>query len=124
VSLPFSNIPDTPQRVPTNLFLIFVISAFSAVVSNNLTTKSAKNTETKVRKVGRRCVAAAAGHAAACPYQVGLRSSQRDDPTDGPFQVGTARCAVRAQAGATFPAALPPGTPQRGVPTKEENKNN
>src|SRR5207249_2937003 len=32
--------------------------------------------------------------------------------------VGTARCAVRARkAGARIPAALPPGTPQRGVPT-------
>ena len=34
--------------------------------------------------------------------------------------VGTARCAVRAPSGRKIPAALPPGTTQRDVPTNEE----
>ena len=33
--------------------------------------------------------------------------------------VGTARCAVRAPSGRKIPAALPPGTSQRDVPTNE-----
>jgi len=32
-------------------------------------------------------------------------------------EVGTARCAVRAPSGRNLPAALPPGTSQRDVPT-------
>jgi len=32
-------------------------------------------------------------------------------------EVGTARCAVRAPSGRKIPAALPPGTSQRDVPT-------
>ena len=32
-------------------------------------------------------------------------------------EVGTARCAVRAPSGRKIPAALPPGTSQRNVPT-------
>ena len=51
------------------------------------------------------------------PAWIAVIASRCDDPAKGPSLVGTARCAVRAQAGATFPAALPPGTPQRGVPT-------
>ncbi len=34
-------------------------------------------------------------------------------------EVGTARCAVRAPSGRNLPAALPPGTSQRDVPTNE-----